>query len=280
MGIAKDTLITTSRGEPASCLGLAAGPDQDPKCIPWAFGHGINFFFFYGPASREFVVELALLIQRRAGDTIIATGGGARTRNGLRAARRKIVSSIGAENIDVFFAEYVNPGENPSAIFGSGGVLDELQIWKANGQIRYVGASAHDRKLASRLAEDSRVDVLMHRYNMAHRKAESEVFPAAVKSRTPVIAFTATRWGTLLAANPEWSAAPPTAVDCYRFCLAHEAVQLVLTAPKSLRELQENEEVLKLPLMERHDYEHWSSFGDIIYQQGQGASHDFESQWP
>jgi aryl-alcohol dehydrogenase-like predicted oxidoreductase len=261
-------------------LGLAAGPDQDPKCIRWAFEHGINFFFFYGPGNRDFTAELALLIQRRANETIIATGSGARTRNGLRAARRKIASSIGTDIIDLFFAEYVNPGDNPSAIFGSGGVLDELQTWKANGQIRYVGATAHDRKLASRLAEDSRVDVLMHRYNMAHRKAESEVFPAAIKSRTPVIAFTATRWGTLLSAPPEWCADPPTAVDCYRFCLAQEAVRLVLTAPKSLAELRENEAVLKRPPMEPHVYVHWSRFGDIIYRQGQGTSHEFESQWP
>ena len=120
----------------------------------------------------------------------------------------------------------------------------------------------------------------MHRYNMAHRKAESEVFPVALKSRAAVIAFTATRWGTLLAPHPEWSSDPPTAVDCYRFCLAQAAVQLVLTAPKSLAELRENEAVLKLPPMEKHVCRHWSRFGDIIYKHGSGASHEFESLWP
>ena len=37
--------------------------------------------------------------------------------------------------------------------------------------------------LARRLAADARVDVLMHRFNMAHRKAAREVFPAAAKAR-------------------------------------------------------------------------------------------------
>jgi aryl-alcohol dehydrogenase-like predicted oxidoreductase len=280
MTIANDMRISTRRGTPASCLGLAARPDQDSKCIRWAFGHGINFFFFYGPGNKPFITELALLIKRRADDVIIATGSGSRTKSGLRAARRKIVSLLGTDQIDVFFAEYINPGDDLGTIFGGGGVLDELQQWKASGQIRYVGASAHDRKLASRLAQDSRVDVLMHRYNMAHRKAESEVFPVALKSGTPVIAFTATRWGTLLAPHPEWSSDPPTAADCYLHCLAQAAVQLVLTAPTSIAELRENQAVLKLPPMRRDACNHWNRFGDIVYKQGSGSSHEFESQWP
>jgi aryl-alcohol dehydrogenase-like predicted oxidoreductase len=280
MTIVTDTRISTRRGTLASRLGLAARPDQDPKCVRLAFDADINYFFFYGPGNREFVAELGLLIKRHADDAIIASGSGARTKNGLRAARRKIVSLVGTEQIDVFFAEYINPGDSPQAIFGRGGVLDELQQWKASGQIRYVGASAHDRKLASRLAQDPRVDVLMHRYNMAHRKAESEVFPVALRSGTPVIAFTATRWGSLLAPHPEWSRDPPTAADCYRYCLAQPAVHLVLTAPKSIAELQENQAVLKLPPMGNDACQRWNRFGDIIYNQAKGTGHDFETQWP
>jgi aryl-alcohol dehydrogenase-like predicted oxidoreductase len=120
----------------------------------------------------------------------------------------------------------------------------------------------------------------MHRYNMAHRKAECEVFPTAIKSRTPVVAFTATRWGTLLEPHLQWNSEPPTAADCYRYCLAQPAVHVVLTAPKSIAELRANEAVLKLPPMGSDDRKHWNRFGDIIYEQGSGASHDFESQWP
>jgi hypothetical protein len=35
------------------------------------------------------------------------------------------------------------------------------------------------------LAADPRIDVLMHRFNMAHRKAAHEVFPAPAKAGTP-----------------------------------------------------------------------------------------------
>jgi aryl-alcohol dehydrogenase-like predicted oxidoreductase len=64
-------------------------------------------------------------------------------------------------------------------MFGKNGLLDELRQWKEKGWVRFVGATAHDRSLARRLAADPRVDVLMHRFNMAHRKAAREVFPAA-----------------------------------------------------------------------------------------------------
>ena len=272
--------IITINGKPASVLGLAAHAEPSPRCIERAFYAGINFFFFYGPGHKEFVAELKPIAQSRRDDTILASGSGARTTSGLKTARRKILSAIGGDALDIFFAEYVNPDDDVDEIFGEGGVLDELQRWKADGVIRYAGATAHDRKLAKRLAEDPRVDVLMHRFNMAHRKAATEVFPAANGAQTPVIAFTATRWGTLLKQQVDWSGPPPTAVDCYRFCLAQPAVRLVLTAPKSVAELDENLAVMRLPPMSDQDCNHWERYGEFVYLQGRGGSHSFESRWP
>jgi aryl-alcohol dehydrogenase-like predicted oxidoreductase len=273
-------MITTIHGKQSSVLGLAAHPDQDAACIKRAFAGGINFFFFYGPGHKEFIQGLIPLVSARRDDVILASGSGARTANGLKQARRKIFAAAGIEVLDVFFAEYINPGDNVDAIFGDGGILDQLQQWKSDGLIRYVGTSAHDRKLARRLAEDSRVDVLMHRFNMAHRKAAAEVFPAARKAKTPIIAFTATRWGTLMKPAAAWNNAAPTAADCYRFCLAQPAVRLVLTAPKNGSELEQNLAVLQSPRMSQKELSHWERFGDVVYQQGRRGSHDFESLWP
>jgi aryl-alcohol dehydrogenase-like predicted oxidoreductase len=269
--------LTTLDCTPASCLGLAARPKQDPRCVRRAFACGINYFFFYGPGAKSFIGELAGLVVRKREQIIVATGSGSRRLAGLRAARRKLTALLGIGLIDVFFIEYVHPGDNPDVMFGKNGVLDELWQWKERGWVRFVGATAHDRSLARRLAADPRVDVLMHRFNMAHRKAAHEVFPATAKARTPVVAFTATRWGTLLEPHADWPGPSPTASDCYRYCLAEPAVQVVLTAPRSLAELEQYLDVMESPPMSKRERGQWQRFGDLVYSAGKGA---FESSWP
>jgi aryl-alcohol dehydrogenase-like predicted oxidoreductase len=269
--------LTTLDGTPASCLGLAVGPKQDPRCVRRAFAGGINYFFFYGPGNTAFIEELAALARRQREQIIVATGSGSRRVEGLRASRRKLTAFMGIELIDVFFIEYVHPGDDPHVMFGKNGVLDELQQWKESGLVRFVGATAHDRPLARRLAADPRVDVLMHRFNMAHRKAAREVFPVAAKARTPIVAFTATRWGTLLEPNADWPGPLPSASDCYRYCLAERSVQVVLTAPRSLAELEQNLNVLDSPPMSKQELGQWQRFGDLVHGAGKG---EFETSWP
>jgi aryl-alcohol dehydrogenase-like predicted oxidoreductase len=242
-----------------------------------AFAGGINYFFLYGPGHTSFIEELAALVPRKREQIIVATGSGSRRLAGLRAARRKLTALLGIGLIDVFFIEYVHPGDNPDVMFGKDGVLDELRKWKESGWVRFVGATAHDWSLARRLAADPRVDVLMHRFNMAHRKAAHEVFPVAAKARTPIVAFTATRWGTLLEPHADWPGPPPTASDCYCYCLAQPAVQVVLAAPRSLPELEQNLDVLELPPMSKQERGQWQRFGDLAYGAGKGT---FETSWP
>ena len=263
--------LTTLEGTPASCLGLAAGLKQDPRCVRRAFEGGINYFFFYGPGNRSFIEGLAALVPRKREQIIVATGSGSRRVAGLRSARRKLAALLGIGLIDVFFVEYVHPGDNPDGMFGKNGVLDELWQWKESGWVRFVGATAHDRSLASRLAGDPRVDVLMHRFNIAHRKSAHKVFPAAAKARTPIVAFTATRWGTLLEPYADWPGPPPTASDCYRYCLAQPSVHVVLTAPRSLAEMEQNLDVLELPPMSKQKCGQWQRFGDLVYSAGTQA---------
>jgi len=112
---------------------------------------------------------------------------------------------------------------------------------------------------------------------MAHRKAALEVFPVAAKARTPVVAFTATRWGTLLEPCADWPGPPPTASVCYRYALSQPAVQVVLTAPRSLAEMEQNLDVLELPPMSTQQRGQWQRFGDLVYGAGKGP---FETSWP
>ncbi|MHC5722699.1 MAG: hypothetical protein ACYT04_35050 [Nostoc sp.] len=126
------------------------------------------------------------------------------------------------------------------------------------------------------MIERHQCDVLMHRYNMAHRKAEEDVLPAAQKAGIPVVAFTCTRWGTLLKGDHNWHGKLPTAADCYRYALNHPGVRLALTAPKTRQQLEENLAVLHAPKIEAQKIAKWHSYGNLIYGTGQDA---FDTQW-
>ncbi len=111
---------------------------------------------------------------------------------------------------------------------------------------------------------------------MAHRKEEDEGFQEAVEAGVPVVAFTATRWRTLLAGHADWDRSPPTAADCYRFALSAPAVEVVLTAPRTTRELRGNLEALVRPGVTAAERREWCQLGDLVYSE----THRFETAYP
>jgi aryl-alcohol dehydrogenase-like predicted oxidoreductase len=262
-------MITTLSGRPAAPLGLADCPEQQRACVRVAREAGVNYFFFYSLGQQALLEGLTPVLRRSREHVIVATGSGARSRKGLEKVRRATCRRLGVDTLDVFFAEYVDPPEHGPKVFDNEGVLDLLSEWRESGAIRFVGASAHDRELAHRLVDDGRIDVLMHRYNMAHRKAASSVFPAAAAAGIPIVAFTATRWRTLLNGHPEWQGPVPTAADCYRYCLTAPAVQLVLSAPRTTTQLRSNLAVLEGRPAESRATD-WDAYGDLVYADGRG----------
>ena len=58
-----------------------------------------------------------------------------------------------------------------------------------------------------------------------------------------------------------------TAPDCYRFCLSHPDVDVVLTGPKNRRQLEENLTDLKKngPLTEEED-RRIRAFGEVVHR--------------
>jgi len=52
---------------------------------------------------------------------------------------------------------------------------------------------------------------------------------------------------------------------------------VVLTAPRSLAELEQNSDVLELPPMSKQKRRQRQHFGDLVYGAGKGA---FETSWP
>jgi aryl-alcohol dehydrogenase-like predicted oxidoreductase len=248
--------------------------------VPVAVAAGVNFFFFYNLSFSTLTAELRPLLAARREDMIVATGSECRDVTELRAYIDRVRTLLDIDIIDIFVVEYVSPSDDLGALLAPGGVFGELAAWRDRGDIRYAGVSVHDRALSIELIESGHVDVLMHRYNMAHRRSEDRVLPAAQAAGIPLVAFTCTRWGTLLRGHRHWDdeRPVPSAADCYGFALSHPAVQVALTAPATVTQLRGNLDALesRLPLC-ADELGQWRDYGDLVY--GEGID-DFETKWP
>ena len=193
-------------------------------------------YVFWSPRMKELTPALRDALARDRERYVVAAGpllgyfpGAARkaAEGALRALR--------IDQLDVFQLYWLG---KMSAFTTS--VQDELLALRAEGKVRALGASIHDRPRAGRLAQGSILDLLMIRYNAAHPGAEQEIFPHLGRRNPAVVAYTATSWRKLLRPPRGWKGPPASAGDCYRFCLTSPHVDVVLSGPRSAAELREN----------------------------------------
>ena len=134
-----------------------------------------------------------------------------------------------------------------------------------------LGLTSHQRSLAAEAARSGLLDMLMIRYNSAHRGAEIDVFPVTAKMGLPVVVYTCLRWGALLRSTPDDPAGfvPPPAPLWYRFALQHPAATVALMAPESRAELDEDLGVLTAtgPLS-TEEYEVLAAHGQRVRKHG------------
>ncbi|MDM9382111.1 aldo/keto reductase [Chlorogloeopsis sp. ULAP01] len=265
--------LVTQNGQPTSIIGLAGHSGLDSTAVTVAFEAGVNYFFFYNLKFESLLGGLKSLLASKRKQVLVATGYQERDISGLRSYFDSVRRCLNVDEVDVFFAEYVCPDDDMTQVEA---MLDELYSWQEKRLVRYVGVSTHNRTLALKLINLGKFQVLMHRYNMAHRKVEEDVLPSAYKAGIPVVAFTCTRWKTLLQGHPRWQQEPPTAADCYRYVLHQKAVNLALTAPQNLQQLEANLSVLNAPPLTPEEIDYWQAYGNLIYGTGQDA---FETQW-
>jgi predicted aldo/keto reductase-like oxidoreductase len=265
--------LVTLSNSPANILGLAGNQSMEIDCVGSAFAAGINYFFFYNLSSTNFLDGLKVLLKNKREEILVATGSESRDENELDRYLDKVRQRLNIDVVDVFFLEYVSPTDDFEKIKT---ILDRLNKNKEKGLLRYVGITVHNRPVAMKSIEYGHFDLLMHRFNMAHRKAERDVLPAAQKAGIPVIAFTCTRWGSLLKGHPNWQEKIPQAADCYRYAMQQKAIELALTSPQTLTQLNENLKVLKDSTMSEAEKFFWQSYGDLIYGDGKDS---FDTQW-
>src|SRR5262249_60937647 len=89
----------------------------------------------------------------------------------------QILRTLGTDYVDVLTFYYVEEEAEWQQIIGKGGALEACRRAKDQGRVRMLGLTSHQRRLAARWARTGLLDMLMIRYNAAHRGAETDVFP-------------------------------------------------------------------------------------------------------
>jgi predicted aldo/keto reductase-like oxidoreductase len=258
---------------PVCRLGLASYGQTSitPDDIFYALGRGINFLNWQGLAEGPskgdaFTAAVAALGTDRP-RVVVCVQFGARTATDAADELRSALEVLGTDYIDVLTIYYVEQAEDWDVVRSPNGVLRYLRDAQRDGVVHRIGITSHQRPLAAQMAATGLLDLIMIRYNAAHRGAEQEIFPTVQTMGLPVIAYTALRWGAVLRSTP---ADPPgfsvpSAPDWYRFVLQHLAVSVTLAAPRTRAELEEDLQVLDAaePLRDA-EYANLAAHGDRV----------------
>jgi len=220
-------------------LGLATrgGSHLRAEDVHYAIERGVNYlnWCWRRDGLAKAIAQLGPLRRRVA----VAVQLEARTAAEARIEFGGFLDQLGTDYLDIVTLYYVEAAEEWTRITARGGAWHFLNEQKRAGRLRMIGLTSHQRPLAARWAATGRLDLLMIRYNAAHRGAEGDVFPVTEERGIPAVTFTGLRWKALLAATPADPPGflPPSAADCYRFGLANPRVAVALAAPGNRQEL-------------------------------------------
>jgi predicted aldo/keto reductase-like oxidoreductase len=220
-------------GVRVSRLGLAPSYGVAARSVDEAFERGVDFFFWGAIRRWGFGLALRKLVRRHPGRVVVAIQSFTDSAFWLARSVDVARARLGVDAIDLLCLAYRNTALDAR-------VWEAALELRARGRVRALMVSSHDRPVLVSLTGRDGLDAIMARYSAAHRGAEAAVFPAAVTAGKGVLAYTATRWGSLLdpAAIPAGER-PPRASDCYRFALSHDAIDACLIGPASQAELRE-----------------------------------------
>jgi len=244
-------------------LGLGSSYGAPASAWERAFERGCNYFY-WGSARRD---GMGKAIRHLAGRdrTKIVVVLQSYSRHGL-LLRRRIESGLRRLNLD--YADILLLGWHNHPL--SPRLMEKALQMQQSGRVRHLAVSGHNRPMFQQFARELRLQVLMMRYNAAHRGAEKEAFHYVERQGEPragVVCYTATRWGTLV--DPRYTPQglrTPTAVDCYRFVLTNPIVDVCLTGPSNQEQMEANLKALELGPMSEEEMQWMRKVGDHVHR--------------
>lgn len=250
-------------------LGLATRDNThlDADCVLEAVQRGINYLNWCG--RRDGMSAAVRRLGSRRSQVFVAVQLEARTARAARRELRRLLGELGTDYLDVVSYYYLEDADQWRRICRPGGAAEAVAEARQERKVRLTGLTTHQRDLAASIAQAGAVELLMIRYNAAHRAAEQNVLPIARARKIPVVAYTALRWGALIKPTPDDPPGftVPTAPEWYRFVLCHPAVSVVLMAPSGRRQLEEDLSLLdEWRGLTRRRYAELRAHGDRVHR--------------
>jgi aryl-alcohol dehydrogenase-like predicted oxidoreductase len=243
-------------------LGLGSSFGIGPDDLELAFEHGVNYFYWGSIRRPGFAAGIRRLAKRDRERIVVTLQSYARWPAALlRVAVESGLRRLQLDYADVLLLGWYN-GRPPQ------GILDAALELREKGRVRHLMMSGHDRRFFPVMAQEEIFDLFMVRYNAAHRGAEEEVFPELPigDARPGICAYTATRWGSLIDSNKTPSGErTPTAGDCYRFCLSHRDVDMVLCGPANGEHVRHACDALAKGPLDAEELAWMRRVGDHVY---------------
>ena len=259
----KTPVILGRTGLDVSRLGIASGYGAPAAAIEKAYHeYGINYFLWSTPRNLKMGTALKTLAKTEREKMVIVLQSydhsGFLTPRGVN----KGLKALNIDYADVLLLGWYN--YYPKRV-----IQTALEL-KEQGKIRFIAMSGHKRKLFGKLAGDPScpIDIFMIRYNAVHRGAEKDIFPFLPRENRPGITiYTATCWRKLLKEKKMPPGEKPlTAADCYRFVLSNPNVDLCLTGPASMEQMEQGMKALEQGPLSTEEMKRIGRIGDYIYK--------------
>jgi len=149
-------------------------------------------------------------------------------------------------------------------------LVDRVHRLTESGKVRFVGMSSHDRPFLGKFVRGevkAPVDFIQARYNAVHTGAEQDIFQHLPPEDPPgIVTFTATCWRRLF--KPKLMPTgerPLTPAECYRFVLSNPNVDVCLTGPSSVAQVEDNLKALDAGPLDEEEMARVRRIGKHIY---------------
>jgi len=244
-------------------LGLGSSYGAPARAYEAAFERGCNYFY-WGSARRNGMGDaLRHLADQHREKMVVVLQSYSRNGTMLGYGIESGLRRLKLDYADLLLLGWHNTPLSPR-------LMEAALRLRQVGRVRHIAVSCHNRPIFQQFARDARLQVLMMRYNAAHRGVEQEVFPYIERQgEAPpgVVCYTATRWGTLIdPKNTPSGLRTPTAADCYRFVLSNPRADVCLTGPATTEQLEANLKALELGPMSEEELRWMRTVGDNVHR--------------